>query len=68
MLAFGPLVGYLTGAGFLQINANYLEIHSHKIDLNDSSWIGAWHLGFILFGVLILLTATVFFFFPKEMK
>ncbi|RNA06348.1 solute carrier organic anion transporter family member 5A1, partial [Brachionus plicatilis] len=68
MLAFGPLVGYLVGAGFLQINSEHFKTHSGETDLNDSSWTGAWHLGFILFGVLILLTAIVFFLFPKEMK
>lgn len=68
MLAFGPLVGYLVGAGFLQINVDFYKLNSTKTNLNDASWIGAWHLGFILFGILIFLTAIIFFLFPKEMK
>jgi hypothetical protein len=68
MLAFGPVVGYLVGAGMLQIYVDHFRYSIKDLNLNpdDSQWIGAWFLGFIIFGVLIFITAFPFLLFPRE--
>ena len=68
MLAFGPVVGYLVGAGMLQIYVDHFRYSIKGLNLNadDSQWVGAWFLGFILFGVLIFVTAFPFLLFPRE--
>jgi hypothetical protein len=70
MLAFGPLVGYLAGAGFLQIHVDSFRLQLKELVTNpgDPSWIGAWFLGFILFGILIFFTSFMFLLFPKKLK
>lgn len=70
MLAFGPLVGYLAGAGFLQVYVDSFRQHIKDFNItpSDPNWIGAWYVGFILFGILIFITAFMFFMFPKKMK
>lgn len=67
MLAFGPVVGYLVGAGLLQIYVDGFSLYGEKMNIQpgDSNWVGAWYSGFMLFGVLILITSVPFFFFPK---
>ena len=42
MLAFGPLIGYLAGAGLLQLYVDVFTIKHEdlKIDPSDSNWVG----------------------------
>jgi solute carrier organic anion transporter family, member 3A len=71
MLAFGPVIGYLAGAGFLQIYVDALNFNLNfnlNLNLSDLNWIGAWYVGFIIFGVFIFIISFFFFFFPREMK
>lgn len=69
MLAFGPVVGYLVGAAFLQVYVDGFRFASKlKINPSDSNWVGAWYVGFIIFGILIFFTSFFFFCFPKEIK
>jgi len=67
MLAFGPVVGYLAGAGLLQIYVDGFGQYGVKINVQpgDSNWVGAWYSGFVIFGFLIFITSIPFFFFPK---
>ncbi|XP_033640943.1 solute carrier organic anion transporter family member 3A1-like isoform X1 [Asterias rubens] len=58
-----PLIGFAQNFGFLQLFVNWPE----KFDFMRQ-WIGAWWIGFILDGALILLISLPFFFFPKEMN
>ncbi|CAF0879594.1 unnamed protein product [Brachionus calyciflorus] len=63
MLAFGPLVGYLVGAGFLQFYVDtFRQTVQNFQDLipGDSNWVGAWYAGFIMFGILIFFTSQLF--------
>jgi hypothetical protein len=70
MLAFGPVVGYLAGAGLLQIYVDTFSYSANelKIQPGDSNWLGAWYAGFVLFGVLIFVTAFPFLCFPRVIK
>ena len=67
MLAFGPVIGYLLGAFTL---GYYVDILSYNLKLSrdDSGWIGAWWIGFLLLAVLIFITSFPFFCFPKNLK
>lgn len=40
---------------------------SITINYKDSRWVGAWWLGFILTGTVILLSSIPFFFLPKSL-
>ena len=70
MLAFGPVVGYLVGAGLLTIYVDGFQFSSEQIAIKpgDSNWVGAWYSGFVLFAVLIVITSIPFFGFPKVIK
>ena len=35
---------------------------------NDSTWVGAWWLGFVILAGLLFVTSFPYFFFPNEMK
>lgn len=67
MLAFGPVVGYLCGAAILQIYVDSFRYNTKDLNIGpeDSDWIGAWFLGFIVFGALIFFTSFSFLCFPK---
>lgn len=67
MLAFGPVVGYLTGAISLQVYVDSLSFDVNELNLtpDHSNWVGAWFTGFIIFGVFILICSFPFLFFPK---
>jgi organic anion transporter 3A len=71
MLAFGPVVGYLLGAALLRVYVNVFNMKQFlNFDLSptDSTWIGAWWLGFVILAFLLFFTSFPYFFFPNEMK
>ena len=63
MLAFGPVVGYLIGAFLLQYYVDGFSYSTKDLNIHpgDSNWVGAWYMGFIIFGVLIFFTAFPWF-------
>ena len=69
-LAFGPVVGYLVGAAFLQVYVDALSYSTKELNISpgDSNWVGAWYGGFIIFAILIFITSFPFFAFPRVIK
>ncbi|KAF8386206.1 hypothetical protein PRIPAC_75348 [Pristionchus pacificus] len=65
MYAFGPAFGFALSAVFNQFYATLGEAPTGLVP-SDEEWVGAWWLGFIVCGVLYLLTAAPFFFFPAS--
>ncbi|GMR33869.1 hypothetical protein PMAYCL1PPCAC_04064, partial [Pristionchus mayeri] len=64
MYAFGPAFGFALSAGFNQFYAT-LGTSPTGLVPSDEEWLGAWWLGFVVCGVLYLLAALPFFFFPR---
>ncbi|GMT33304.1 hypothetical protein PFISCL1PPCAC_24601 [Pristionchus fissidentatus] len=64
MYAFGPAFGFALSAAFNQFYATLGEAPTGLVP-SDEEWLGAWWLGFVVCGVLYLLSAAPFFFFPR---
>lgn len=62
---FGPAIAFILGAKF---SSMYVNLKPINISPRDSRWIGAWWLGFIIFGTTALFAAVPMFFFPKKLK
>ncbi|XP_067665010.1 solute carrier organic anion transporter family member 2B1-like [Haliotis asinina] len=62
---FGPALAFFLGGVFSQIP---VDISPTSLTPQDPRWIGAWWLGFLVFGGVSLLTAVPLFFFPKKIK
>lgn len=69
-LAFGPVVGYLVGAAFLQIYVDVLSYNTRELNIKpgDSNWVGNWYGGYLLFSLLIFVTSFPFFAFPRSIN
>ena len=66
MSALGPAVGFLMGAGFLKIFVNPWSAPADLSD-TDTTWVGAWWMGFLLCGVLALFTGLPLLLFPRHL-
>uniref|UniRef100_A0A673BMJ2 Solute carrier organic anion transporter family member n=1 Tax=Sphaeramia orbicularis TaxID=375764 RepID=A0A673BMJ2_9TELE len=65
----GPMFGFMLGSFLAKI---YVDIGSVDLDTvtityKDSRWVGAWWLGFIVTGTVILLSSIPFWFLPKSL-
>uniref|UniRef100_A0A3Q1JCP2 Solute carrier organic anion transporter family member n=1 Tax=Anabas testudineus TaxID=64144 RepID=A0A3Q1JCP2_ANATE len=65
----GPMFGYMLGSFLAKI---YVDIGSVDLDTltityKDSRWVGAWWLGFIVTGAVVLLSSIPFWFLPKSL-
>lgn len=65
--ALGPVLGFALGALMLQFYVDYFSFDYHRLHLtpDDPRWVGAWWGGFIICGVLLIVTSIPFFGFPK---
>ncbi|MFT7818441.1 solute carrier organic anion transporter family member 2B1-like [Arapaima gigas] len=65
----GPASGFLLGSFLLQFYVDFDKLDPSEIELNnkDPRWVGAWWLGFLLAGGLLILTSLPYFFFPRKM-
>ncbi|XP_013874318.1 solute carrier organic anion transporter family, member 1D1 [Austrofundulus limnaeus] len=65
----GPMVGYMMGSYIskIYVDIGFVDLDSISITYKDSRWVGAWWLGFILSGTVILLSSIPFFFLPKSL-
>uniref|UniRef100_A0A4W3IHK0 Kazal-like domain-containing protein n=1 Tax=Callorhinchus milii TaxID=7868 RepID=A0A4W3IHK0_CALMI len=65
----GPIFGFLLGSfcAKLFVDIGFVNQYGLTITPNDARWVGAWWLGFLIAGVLIIIAAIPLFFFPKSM-
>ncbi|XP_012937036.1 solute carrier organic anion transporter family member 2A1, partial [Aplysia californica] len=62
---FGPAIAYLMGGVFSKI---YVTLEETSIHPKHPRWIGAWWLGYIVFGSMALVIAMPLFFFPRTLN
>ncbi|XP_008399407.1 solute carrier organic anion transporter family member 1C1-like [Poecilia reticulata] len=65
----GPMFGFMLGSFLAKtyVDIGFVDLDSITINYKDSRWVGAWWLGFILTGTVILLSSIPFFFLPKSL-
>ncbi|XP_071589161.1 solute carrier organic anion transporter family member 1C1-like isoform X1 [Heliangelus exortis] len=66
----GPMFGFLLGSlcAKLYVDIGFVDLGSITITPQDSRWVGAWWLGFLIGGVASFLAALPFCFLPKSLK
>ncbi|XP_029317785.1 solute carrier organic anion transporter family, member 1D1 [Cottoperca gobio] len=65
----GPMFGFMLGSFLAKIYVDIgsVDLDSITISHKDSRWVGAWWLGFIVTGTVILLSSIPFWFLPKSL-
>ncbi|XP_036433228.1 solute carrier organic anion transporter family member 1C1-like [Colossoma macropomum] len=65
----GPLFGYSLGSlcANLYVDIGFVNMESVFITPQDSRWVGAWWLGYLVAGALSLLSALPFWFLPSAL-
>ncbi|XP_076454928.1 solute carrier organic anion transporter family member 2A1-like [Babylonia areolata] len=61
----GPGLGFALGGFFSSI---YVTLEDTDMKYRNPNWIGAWWLGFIVFGACACVCALPLFFFPRRMR
>ncbi|XP_050181285.1 solute carrier organic anion transporter family member 1C1 isoform X3 [Myiozetetes cayanensis] len=66
----GPMFGFLLGSlcAKLYVDIGFVDPGSITITPQDSRWVGAWWLGFLIAGTTNFLCAIPFCFLPKSLK
>ncbi|OWK62459.1 Solute carrier organic anion transporter family member 1C1 [Lonchura striata] len=66
----GPMFGFLLGSlcAKLYVDIGFVDPGSISITPQDSRWVGAWWLGFLIGGATSFLSAIPFCFLPKSLK
>lgn len=59
---FGPAIAFLMSGVFSKIP---VDLKDNGLRPNDPRWIGAWWMGYLLFGLLSIVISIPLFFFPK---
>ncbi|KAM5172162.1 solute carrier organic anion transporter family member 1C1-like [Mantella aurantiaca] len=67
---FGPMAGFMLSSFFakLYVDVGFVNMDEVTITPQDTRWVGAWWMGFLVAGVISLLAAIPFCFLPKSMK
>ncbi|KAA0721170.1 Solute carrier organic anion transporter family member 1C1 [Triplophysa tibetana] len=65
----GPVFGFMLGSFCAKLYVDIGAVDSDTITINykDSRWVGAWWLGFMITGVVMLLAGIPFWFLPKSL-
>uniref|UniRef100_G3U1S0 Solute carrier organic anion transporter family member n=1 Tax=Loxodonta africana TaxID=9785 RepID=G3U1S0_LOXAF len=65
----GPIIGFTLTSLFakLYVDFGYVDLSSILITPKDSRWVGAWWLGFLVAGVVSVISSIPFFFLPKNL-
>ena len=65
----GPVLGFGCGAALMEVYVDFAtpEVINVQLTPTDSQWVGAWWVGFLIFGALTILSAPPFFAFPKSL-
>ncbi|XP_044133972.1 solute carrier organic anion transporter family member 1C1-like [Bufo gargarizans] len=66
---FGPMTGFMLSSLFarLYVDIGFVNLDTVIITPQDTRWVGAWWIGFLLGGVLMLISGIPFCFLPKSM-
>ncbi|KAK3609328.1 hypothetical protein CHS0354_024870 [Potamilus streckersoni] len=62
---FGPAIAFTTGG---MISTIYVTLEDVSINPRHPSWIGAWWLGFLVYGIISIISAGPLLLFPRWMK
>uniref|UniRef100_A0A674NG86 Solute carrier organic anion transporter family member n=1 Tax=Takifugu rubripes TaxID=31033 RepID=A0A674NG86_TAKRU len=65
----GPVFGYLLGSlcAKIYVDIGFVSMDSITITPADARWVGAWWLGYLIAGVITLLSAIPFWFLPRSL-
>ncbi|XP_061492746.1 solute carrier organic anion transporter family member 1B3-like isoform X2 [Rhineura floridana] len=65
----GPMVGFLLGSllAKLYVDIGFVDLDTVTITPTDSRWVGAWWLGFLVAGIINLISGIPFCFLPKSL-
>ncbi|XP_023379865.1 solute carrier organic anion transporter family member 1B3 isoform X2 [Pteropus vampyrus] len=65
----GPILGFTLGSQLskIYVDIGYVDLSSIRITPKDSRWVGAWWLGFLLAGLLSIISSIPFFFLSKNL-
>ncbi|XP_030636058.1 solute carrier organic anion transporter family, member 1D1 isoform X2 [Chanos chanos] len=65
----GPMFGYMLGSycAKLYVDIGSVDLATITINHKDSRWVGAWWLGFLITGAVMLLAGIPFWFLPKSL-
>uniref|UniRef100_A0A8C7XRQ0 Solute carrier organic anion transporter family member n=1 Tax=Oryzias sinensis TaxID=183150 RepID=A0A8C7XRQ0_9TELE len=65
----GPVFGYLLGSlcAKIYVDIGYVDMDMVTITSSDARWVGAWWLGYLIAGVITLMSAVPFWFLPKSL-
>ncbi|XP_061781975.1 solute carrier organic anion transporter family member 1C1 [Nerophis lumbriciformis] len=65
----GPVFGYLLGSlcAKIYVDIGFVKLESITITPADSRWVGAWWLGYLIAGIITLLSAIPFWFLPRSL-
>ncbi|XP_026081032.1 solute carrier organic anion transporter family, member 1D1 [Carassius auratus] len=65
----GPMFGFMLGSfcAKLYVDIGAVDLDTISINHKDSRWVGAWWLGFLLTGGVMLLAGIPFWFLPKSL-
>uniref|UniRef100_A0AAY4BF53 Solute carrier organic anion transporter family member n=1 Tax=Denticeps clupeoides TaxID=299321 RepID=A0AAY4BF53_9TELE len=65
----GPMFGFLLGSfcARLYVDIGAVDLDVIAINHKDSRWVGAWWLGFLVTGAVMLLAGIPFWFLPKSL-
>uniref|UniRef100_A0A3B3Z410 Solute carrier organic anion transporter family member n=1 Tax=Poecilia mexicana TaxID=48701 RepID=A0A3B3Z410_9TELE len=65
----GPVFGYLLGSlcAKIYVDIGFVKMDSITITPADARWVGAWWLGYLIAGVITLLSAIPFWFLPRSL-
>ncbi|XP_041850566.1 solute carrier organic anion transporter family member 1C1-like [Melanotaenia boesemani] len=64
----GPVFGYLLGSlcAKIYVDIGFVKMETITITSADARWVGAWWLGYLIAGVITLLSAIPFWFLPRS--
>ncbi|XP_047644501.1 solute carrier organic anion transporter family member 1B3 [Phacochoerus africanus] len=65
----GPILGFSLGSLFskMYVDIGFVDLSTIRITPKDSRWVGAWWLGFLVAGLISIISSIPFFFLPKSL-
>ncbi|XP_070533204.1 solute carrier organic anion transporter family member 5A1-like isoform X1 [Ptychodera flava] len=70
MISFGPAIGFPISSLFIQLYVDFDRVNMSSIDIDqyDTRWVGAWWLGFLVNGALLVIVAIPITLLPKKFR